>query len=135
MGRAAVAEQVAAGGQAEEDEARAERAREFAGRTIADLEAELYKRRGELEAALGNYPESRAIPVIGRRAEALAGEITRRALEALRWAWDGVYQITESAGVLEAWRMDGTGTVHGGTPGELRAAILEDYARMPVTPR
>jgi hypothetical protein len=78
MGRAAG--DGAAGGQygTEEDEARAERAREFAVRTTEDLEAELYGRQGELERMEKDYPEFRVIPVLERRIQVLNDEIERR---------------------------------------------------------
>jgi DNA-binding transcriptional MocR family regulator len=49
-------------------------------------------------------------------------------LEALRWAWAGLYQVTVSGGTCEAWRLDGTGSVHALTAEELREAIRADYA-------
>jgi DNA-binding transcriptional regulator YhcF (GntR family) len=59
-----------------------------------------------------------------------------RLLEALRWMWDradGAYKIsTTDDGTLEAWRMDGSGTLHADTPEELRDAIREDYGLRPV---
>jgi hypothetical protein len=51
------------------------------------------------------------------------------AVPALRWAWDGAYQIGATAGGLEAWRTDGSGSVRADTPEGLRDAIREDYPK------
>ena len=50
-------------------------------------------------------------------------------LDALKWAWDGVYQISISGGKLEAWRTDGSGSVLADTPLELRDAIRDDWPK------
>jgi hypothetical protein len=53
--------------------------------------------------------------------------------QALQWVWDGAYEIsTTDDGKLEAWRMDGSGTLHADTPEELRDAIRDDYGLHPV---
>jgi hypothetical protein len=82
MGRAAG--DGAAGGQygSEEDEARAERAREFAARTTGDLDAELHGRQGELERMEKDYPDSGTIPILKRRIQVLDDEIRRRRADA-----------------------------------------------------
>jgi hypothetical protein len=54
---------------------------------------------------------------------------SRQATSALRWAWDGLYQISETADGLEAWRTDGTGSLLAAAAGELRDAIREDYPK------
>ena len=47
--------------------------------------------------------------------------------------WDGAYKISATAdGKLEAWRMDGSGTLHADTPAGLRDKIREDYGLRPV---
>jgi hypothetical protein len=54
-------------------------------------------------------------------------------LEALRWAWDGVYVIAKhSSGELEVARMDGHGVFRAADVLEARDAIRADYARLPV---
>lgn len=50
-------------------------------------------------------------------------------LEALRWTWAGLYQVTVTGSSFEAWRLDGTGSVHAATVEELRDAILADYPK------
>jgi hypothetical protein len=61
----------------------------------------------------------------------VAADGTRdRLVEALRWAWEGLYQITAAAdGRLEAWRLDGSAAVLADSPEELRDAIREDYPK------
>ena len=55
------------------------------------------------------------------------------ALEALAWHWGEAYEITVAGGLWRAWRRDRIGGVlEGGTPEELRQAILEDYLTRPV---
>lgn len=49
-------------------------------------------------------------------------------LRALRWAWEGLYQISEGDG-LEAWRIDGTGSVSAATVEGLRDAVREDWPK------
>ena len=50
--------------------------------------------------------------------------------DALRWTWEGVYQISISgAGRLEAWRTDGSGHVLADTVPALRDAIREDWPK------
>ena len=50
--------------------------------------------------------------------------------DALRWTWEGAYQISISAGgMLEAWRTDGTGHVLADTVPGLRDAIREDWPK------
>ena len=64
-----------------------------------------------------------------------AGAVTRELeLTALRWAWAEAYSITSGTDGLEAYRLDGLGSVHAGTPDVLRRAIMDDYARTPVCP-
>jgi DNA-binding GntR family transcriptional regulator len=58
--------------------------------------------------------------------------IRERLTEALIWAWDGAYKIGSAGGMLEAWRMDGSGTLHADTPEELRDLIRGDYGLRPV---
>lgn len=79
----------------------------------------LYYRSGMLALAAARPPET--------------GQPTQ-ALRWLRWMWAGVYQIsTTDDGELEAWRVDGSGSVYGKSPEELRDAIAEDHGRKPVT--
>lgn len=52
-----------------------------------------------------------------------------RPMQALAWAWEGVYQLSGVGSELEAWRLDGSGSVRGGTPAELRDAIIADYPK------
>ena len=58
----------------------------------------------------------------------------QKLIEALQWMWAGVYEISEIAGgkLLEAWRMDGSGTLYADAPEGLRDAIREDYGLRPV---
>jgi len=60
------------------------------------------------------------------------GPVLRQGLlfDALRWTWEGVYQISISAGgSLEAWRTDGTGHVLADTVSGLRDAIRDDWPK------
>jgi DNA-binding GntR family transcriptional regulator len=87
------------------------------------------ERRGAIRRMPGNayavMPEGTPSPE--------AAEARERLLEALRWAWDGTYRIGSSpGGKLEAWRMDGSGTLHADTPEELRDLIRGDYGLRPV---
>jgi DNA-binding transcriptional MocR family regulator len=51
-------------------------------------------------------------------------------VEALRWAWAGLYMITAAPnGRLEAARLDGTGILHAVTAEELRDAVREDWPK------
>jgi DNA-binding FadR family transcriptional regulator len=52
-----------------------------------------------------------------------------RDLIALRWAWEGLYQITAIASGWEAWRTDGSGKVEAATVAGLRDAIREDWPK------
>jgi hypothetical protein len=61
-------------------------------------------------------------PALGATAEAVL-------LEALRWAWAGWYRINGTSGSFEAWRLDGSGSVHAATVEELRDAIREDWPK------
>lgn len=56
-------------------------------------------------------------------------------LAALRFAWDGVYTITETAddGRLIIGRADGRDSFYASDPLEARDAIVADFARLPVT--
>lgn len=67
--------------------------------------------------------------VAARRADGITldGE---QLIQALRWMWAGVYKISTSAGGgLEAWRLDGSGSVLAATPEELRDALRDDYPK------
>jgi hypothetical protein len=58
-------------------------------------------------------------------------------LAALRWAWDGLYLITEatsSRGLIIS-RSDGNGTFRAADPLEARELITADFARRPVAQR
>ena len=61
-------------------------------------------------------------------------EQAARALDALRFNWGEAYKIwVGDDGRWMADRLDGLGeTLAGGSPEELRQAILEDYMRKPV---
>jgi DNA-binding GntR family transcriptional regulator len=87
------------------------------------------ERRGVIRRIRGNRYEVMAGVALSPEEIAAREQLT----EALRWAWDGAYKIGSSPrGGLEAWRMDGSGTLHADTPEELRDLVRGDYGLRPV---
>lgn len=64
--------------------------------------------------------------------ESLSGLMTRQALEALRWHWDGAYEFRVEGAMWVAERADGLGVVTASGAEELADKVHADYVARPV---
>lgn len=69
-----------------------------------------------------------------REGETFTGALSRHALEALEWNWGEAYEIGVTGdGLWHAKRRDGLGgMIDAAGPEDLKRAIKDDYAMMPV---
>jgi hypothetical protein len=66
------------------------------------------------------------------RAESLSDLLTRHAMAALRWHWDGAYTFRREGSEWVADRADGLGTLTAASPAELADKVQSDYTARPV---
>ena len=98
-------------------------------RAIAEL-----ARQGVIRLGPGNrYRVCASFSYVPAQEPARRAPAGEQLVQALQWMWDGAYKIGETEdGKLEAWRVDGSGTLYADTPEELRDLIRADYGLRPV---